>query len=111
MTRTVYQPGGSRMLRLFWIPFLFLSLPALQPSGAIAGEHPIIQLRDFDQTEVKAGGFRLAAQTQIHVKALGAGYEKRTKREGSEMYAYGWIIDADTRELVWRMDLDNTSRQ
>ncbi len=111
MTRTEYQPGGSRMPRSFWIPLLFLSLPAVQPCTVLAGEHPIIQLRDFDQTEVKAGGFALNTQTNIHIKALGAGYAKRSKNSGSDLYAYGWIIDADSRELVWKMDLDNTSRQ
>jgi hypothetical protein len=60
---------------------------------------------------VKAGGFSLPADTRIHIRASGATDEKRSKESGDEMLAYGWIIDAGSRALVWKMDRDNTRRE
>jgi hypothetical protein len=80
----------------------------LQASG---GERLLVQLKDFEQTEVRSGGFTLPADARIHIYALGGGGEKGVKFSQSDLFAYGWIINADTRELVWKMDRDNTSRE
>ena len=84
---------------------LLISFPAF------SGEHSIIQIKDFTQTEVKSGGFSLPSQMNVHIKALGGGNDKNFNFGNSQMYAYGWIINADTRELVWEMNRENTSRQ
>ncbi|MBI1806869.1 MAG: hypothetical protein HYR76_07455 [Ignavibacteria bacterium] len=76
----------------------------------IAGERLIIQLKDFSQTEVKSGGFTLPSDMSVRIYALGGG-EKNLPFSSSSLYAYGWIINAETRELVWKMDRDNTSRE
>ena len=94
-----------------WIHFAFLLLVLAAPLSVSAGGRTIIQLKDFDQTEVKAGGFVLPHDTQVHIHARGAGDEKRWKKGDGEMFAYGWIINAGTRELVWKMDRDNTRRE
>ncbi len=78
---------------------------------ALAGERLIIQLKDFTQTEVKSGGFNLPSHSSIHIKALGAGGEKNFPFSKVSLFAYGWIINADTRELVWRMDRNNTKKE
>lgn len=77
---------------------------------SFAGERLIIQLKDFTQTEVKSGGFTLPSETNIHIYSI-CGGEKKSSFSNRSMYAYGWIINADTREIVWTMDRDNTSRQ
>ncbi len=89
------------------IYFILLILPA----PITAGEHPIIQLKDFEQTEVKGAGFVLPAETQIHIRGLGCGSDKGLKFSGTSMGAYGWIINADTREEVWVMTMANTHRE
>ena len=77
----------------------------------MAGERTIVQLKDFEQTEIKGIGFVLQSNTQIHIVALGGGIEKSAKSFSTGMYAYGWIIDAETRSPVWSMDLENTHRE
>ena len=77
-------------------------------SPLLAGERILIQLKDFRQTEVKSGGFILPTETQVHIYSIGGGVEKKIISSNA-MYAYGWIINADTREQVWEMDRYNTS--
>ncbi len=79
--------------------------------NAVAGEKLLLQLRDFTDTEVKSAGFTLPSEMKLHIQALGGGGEKSVTFTNTQMYAYGWIIDAGTREPVWIMDRDNTSRQ
>ena len=88
-----------------------LAVLLLNPLTLFAGEKTLIQLRDFTQTEVKCGGFSVPTTTRIHIQALGGGGEKSLAFSTSQMYAYGWIINADTREPVWVMTRDNTVRQ
>ena len=87
--------------------FLLLVIPL----PVTAGEHSVVQLKDFEQTEVKGAGFVLPTQVQIHIKALGCGSDKGLKFSGTSMGAYGWIINADTREEVWVMTMANTHRE
>ena len=91
---------------LFGISLFLFSVPNL-----MAGEKPIVQLKDFTQVEVKAGGFILPSDARIHIYALGGGTGKKYVFQSSSMYAYGWIINADTRELVWKMDRYNTTKE
>src|SRR5713101_2884642 len=111
MRTKLFLSCRSNPRRPYWIRLFFLFLFSLPPAFALSGEHPIIQLKDFDQTEVKAGGFSLASDARMHIRALGAGDEKREKDADASLFAYGWIIDAATRELVWKMDFENTSRE
>jgi hypothetical protein len=77
---------------------------------SFAAERLIIQLKDFSQTEVKSGGFILPKDQTIHIYAIGGG-GKKSAFSNSDMYAYGWIINADSREVVWLMDRSNTRSQ
>jgi hypothetical protein len=73
-----------------------------------AGQRVVIQLKDFTLVELKSGGFTLPRDATIHINALGGGGNRKGKNE-SGMYAYGWIINAETRERVWGMTYGNTS--
>lgn len=80
---------------------------------AMAGEKTLVSLRDFRKTEVKSAGVVLSQPTTLHIVARGAGGSKcdsEKKSKGDDMFAYGWILDADRREVVWMMTRDNTSR-
>lgn len=77
---------------------------------SLAGEKIIVSLKDFREVELKSAGIELPARVSVRIKARGGGGEEGwTSRRGS-MYAYGWIINADTRKLVWKMEVDNTDR-
>jgi hypothetical protein len=80
----------------------------LCPFGVIAGEHLAVSLQDLSQVELKSAGIEVMQPVTLHVKALGAANEQTRKSEGTRMFAYAWILDADTRQPVWRMDVDNT---
>ena len=86
------------------LPLLFLC------TLAVAGEKQIIQLRDYTDTEVKCGGFTLSRDMPVHITALGGG-ESETPFTDEAMFAYGWIINADSREPVWRMTISNTNKE
>ncbi len=78
---------------------------------AMAGEQTIVSLRDFSQTELKYAGITLNASTTVHIRALGGGESDQAfSGKNDQMFAYGWIINADSRQLVWQMKIDNTSR-
>jgi len=90
--------------------FSLILIISLFTSYIYAGERLIVQLKDFTQTEVKGAGFTLPKDITLHIFALGGG-EKKAAFSKTGMYAYGWIIDADTREIVWKMDYDNTTHE
>lgn len=74
----------------------------------------IVDLKDFTDVEVRAAGFSLARDLEVRVTASGGGdrsliREMIDEDEDAGLYAYGWIIDATTRDVVWQMDLHNTS--
>jgi hypothetical protein len=84
---------------------LFLALLAVFGTASRAGDRTLVQMKDFDLTEVKSAGFTLGADTKLKIHALGASAGKET---GNSLVAYGWIINADSRDLVWKMTRDAT---
>jgi hypothetical protein len=78
-------------------------------SYLVAGEKLFIEMKDFSRTELKAGGFTLPNETSLHIKTFGAGAGKGKTYNSDRMFAYGWIINSDTREKVWLMSPNNTS--
>ncbi len=73
------------------------------------GERNIIRLKDFSRTELKTGGFTLPKDATLHIKATGAASERKKYESSMPMFAYGWIINSDTREKVWMLTVDNSS--
>lgn len=74
----------------------------------------IISLRDFTDVEVKAAGFALPNRTTVTISALGGGdkvfwRDVFNDPDVSRMYAAGWIINSETRDVVWEMTMDNTT--
>ncbi|HTP12219.1 MAG TPA: hypothetical protein VMM37_01275, partial [Bacteroidota bacterium] len=74
----------------------------------------VVSLRDFTKNEVRGVGITLTRDITVHISATGGGDESFWQdafgsNESQQMYAAGWIINADTRECVWDMTIDNTS--
>lgn len=65
---------------------------------AAAQEKVFLALKDALNTEVQERTFTLAKPARVHVRATGAGVGDRP------FFAYAWILDAATREVVWQMD-------
>ena len=111
--------------------FLFIALAfffmgtsgpiSIDPNNAYAnGNNPkdkgteIVSLKDFTKEEVRVAGITLSKDLNVHINAVGGGDKSfwsnlANDNESEQMYAAGWIINADTRELVWDMTMDNTS--
>ncbi len=82
-------------------------------SGVIcahAGEKVIVSLRDFKDTELKYAGFETRNPISLHIQAAGGGGSQGWTYKSDKMYAYGWIINAETRSLVWEMTTSNTDK-
>jgi hypothetical protein len=79
-------------------------------SEGFGGEKTVISLKNFCDTELKSAGIEIVQPTAFHIKALGGGGDYGWTYKSNELFAYGWILDADTRKLVWKMDVDNTSK-
>lgn len=76
---------------------------------AWAGEQDIVSLRDFANTELKSAGIVVSQPVNVHIVALGGGDEGGWGSKTSAMFAYGWIINAETKDLVWQMTWNNTT--
>ena len=74
----------------------------------------VVDLRDFTDVEVRAAGISLSRDVDVRISASGGGDRSMIRQlidddESAGMYAYGWIIDATTRDVVWEMNRDNTT--
>ena len=86
--------------------FFVIALPAF----IRAGEKAVVSLKDFSTSELKMAGIELPLTTTLRIKALGGGGDYGWTHKSDEMFAYCWIIDADTRNLVWKLDTENSTR-
>src|SRR6266850_1041664 len=101
----LHPPSFSGALRA--LVLIVLSVSSIQ--SALSEERLMIKLKDFSDIELKSAGFVCPSDMSVHILALGgSGWDHSITN--SDMYAYGWIIDADTREPVWIMNRDNTTR-
>jgi hypothetical protein len=83
---------------------------ALLSAAALAGEKEVASLSDMSSQEIKAAGFELKAPAILHIKALGAGGDYGWSYRSDRLSAYGWILNASTREVIWEMTTGNTKK-
>ncbi len=74
--------------------------------GAQAQEPVLLSLQEAEAKEVQARGFTLPRPMKVHVYARGTAAGRMAQ---GPFTAYGWILNAATREVVWQMD-GRTSR-
>lgn len=73
-----------------------------------------IELSNLAGEKITMVGFALNSGKEIQIDAVGAGFDEEIKRpkhnyvDPHNMFAYAWILDARTREIVWRMTINNT---
>jgi hypothetical protein len=81
---------------------------------AFAQNNDVLEIPSIRIGQVKYAGFKLESGRNIHIKAIGAGADrmpseiKNFQNDPSGMFVYAWIINAQTRDLVWQMNVDNT---
>jgi len=77
-----------------------------------AEERSIVSLKEFTSMEMRQQGFTIPNNMRVHIYARGGGISDRNSWDETErMFAYGWIIDASTRNVVWEMTYDNSHRE
>ncbi len=77
----------------------------------------ILEIKDIGYDQVYYKGFVLNHAKDIRIHAVGAGGNKEIRRSSNShidkfnMFAYAWILNAESREMVWRMTIENTDRE
>lgn len=90
---------------------LFTAFAPLLRSAEAKPEPRIVSLKGFETVEVRQQGFTLPKAMKIHVYAKGGGLRLMMRaRNDNTLFAYGWILNAATREVVWQMDGSSTKR-
>lgn len=85
-------------------------------SLSYAQNNDILKISSIRIGEVKYAGFKLESGRKIHIKAIGAGADrmpeeiKNFQNDPSGMFVYAWIINAQTRNFVWQMNVNNTEK-
>jgi hypothetical protein len=92
--------------RSHWIALLLVATAIVGQ----AAEKQVCSLRNYCDAELKSAGIEVRQPTVIHIKATGGGGDYGWSYKSDRMFGYGWIINADTRDLVWKMDTRNTRR-
>jgi hypothetical protein len=73
---------------------------------SFAQDEILAEIRDIYPESIKSEAFRLDEDQQVRIDAVGA---ESTRRE--QMSATAWILEADTREVVWEMTEARTHRR
>ena len=107
---TVNAERKTSIFPLHWV-LLSCALCCVSPVAVNAGDRLVVQLKDFSRAELKSGGFVLAGETKLQIWGKGASGDRNNMFNKSDMFAYGWIINASSREVVWQMTRSNTSKE
>ena len=103
-------------MRKGWIGALAL-MALLAP--ATVGAVELVSLDSPGLVGIKSGGFELNADATVRIQATGREPYDDSVRSGNNWFswggdrdddlsAYAWILDANTRQLVWDMDARDT---
>ncbi len=86
-----------------------LTLLALM-TGTVFAQYPIVQMKDFEPDQMYVKSFSVKSPAAVYIDAVGVKYKAEKWNRSWPMFAYGWILNTDTREVVWSMSPDNVSR-
>ncbi len=88
----------NRLVVLFWCSFLFPFLVSSTPAAKT-----LVKFDNIREEKIYMQGFTVEKSTEVEIEAVGA-----KGKSNDYMVATGWIIDADTRELVWALTVDSS---
>lgn len=74
-----------------------------------------VEIASIEIGGLEISGFSLNTDKKIEIEGEGAGQHgisirRNIMTDPNNMLAYAWILNAKTREMVWRMSMDNTKR-
>lgn len=94
---------------------LFL-LSVFVAGGTLQAGGQVLEIDDIGYEQIYYASFSLKSEKKVRIEAEGAGGTRVIRRTNSSsvdkenMFAYAWIINADSRKMVWRMSIDNTDK-
>ncbi len=83
----------------------FMAAILIVGGGNVLADAVVVDLRDFDEGDLAVDGFELKSKTRLSIQAIGA-----ELKHSDDMYAYAWILDADSRESMWVLSSEDTKR-
>ena len=95
---------------------LLIRLTLILSVGILSAQNLTLEISELDDEQIAMAGFKLNSNKSVHIKALGAGADRMVQRiknfqqDEHQLFAYAWILHAQTREMVWRMTIDNTEK-
>jgi len=95
-----YKSFPGRVILFATFSFFIFVLPVI-----VSADDIICDFTDFARGDLVVDGFELKNKTDISIEAVGAEF-----RHSDYMFAYGWIINAETREPVWVLADEDTRR-
>ena len=87
-----------------------LALALAGVPSLLADESTVAHLNDLCTAELRYTGLEVKEPVTLHILARGGGGDYGWSYKSKTLFAYGWIIDAATRDPVWVMSADNTSK-
>ena len=79
--------------------FLLVALSCLIVVPAVSRAESVVQIEDLSEHELRSVPFTVIHSGNVHIEAVGG-----EQNAGAGMFACPWIINADTRALVWSMN-------
>jgi hypothetical protein len=96
------QHGGSGIKAAAIIILAAVCFGAVTLQGAT---YTLIDMKDFSSQELRMQAFTLNEDCQLDIDIIGARH-----KNSDQMYALGWILDSENREVVWSMSEEATRR-
>jgi hypothetical protein len=85
--------------------------------GTLSAQDLTLEMKDLGRDQINYAGFSLNTNKTLKIEALGAGADRWVKKiqnfqqDEYNLFAYAWILNSETREMVWRMTVDNTENE
>lgn len=84
-----------------WVTAAAFCLICLMGAAAVRAGQTVVEIKDLKIGDMVVQGFELSQKGDVRISAVGAG-----AKHSQGLFAYGWIINAADRELVWTMNED-----
>jgi len=103
--------GGLNIKQNKGLGFILLIIACMTTLNA---QDQSLMLEYDRRNEIRFAGFTLLSDRSLKINAVVAGGEKEIKRiknyqiDPHNLFVYAWIIDASSREIVWRTTINNT---
>ena len=92
-------------MRRFWVILVI----TVSCTGPLFSQYVIADLGKFEMDKVYVKGFTVKRTATISIDAVGVMSKSEKWNRWNPMIAYGWILNAETKEVVWEMKPNNVS--